>query len=372
MGEVKVFAMYLPQYYETEYNSRFWGKGFTDWVSVKKAVPFFKGHEQPQVPLENNYYDLSNPNSIRAQVKMAQRYHVSGWGIYHYWFNDNEQALTKPAEIILENKDIDIPFFFAWDNASWKRTWSKIKGNDWAPAYDGKIDEGRSDESLLIEYQVGNKDSWKKHYKYLLPFFKDSRYEKDNGKPIFIIFNYSLEIKKMVECWNEWSIKDGFKGIEIIYSYNPLHHIPRNAYKFTYEPLYSGWGSFWDRAKRLLHIEGKKDEISFISYKKIWINILRNAAFCIDKKRYYGALVSYDDTPRRGKRGRVVTGSSPEMFEIYLSKLINICARKKKKYIFLTAWNEWGESAHLEPDELNQYAYLEAYSKALKSQIDTK
>lgn len=33
---VRNIAVYLPQFYETEYNNEWWGKGFTDWVTVKK------------------------------------------------------------------------------------------------------------------------------------------------------------------------------------------------------------------------------------------------------------------------------------------------------------------------------------------------
>lgn len=49
-NDVKILAMYLPQFHEVPENSKFWGKGFTDWVSVKKASPLFKGHKQPQIP----------------------------------------------------------------------------------------------------------------------------------------------------------------------------------------------------------------------------------------------------------------------------------------------------------------------------------
>lgn len=98
-NDVKVLAMYLPQYHEVEENSRFWGKGFTDWVSVKKATPLYEGHYQPEVPLNNNYYDLSQKESIKWQIDLAKKYGVYGLGIYHYWFSDEKQLLTKPAEL---------------------------------------------------------------------------------------------------------------------------------------------------------------------------------------------------------------------------------------------------------------------------------
>ena len=54
--KTKIIAMYLPQYHETEENNQWWGKGFTDWVSTKNAEVLFKGHRQPRIPLEDNYY----------------------------------------------------------------------------------------------------------------------------------------------------------------------------------------------------------------------------------------------------------------------------------------------------------------------------
>jgi len=178
MSKTKVFAMYLPQFHETAENSRFWGKGFTDWVAVRNAKPLFEGHIQPKVPESEYYYDLSDKESIKWQAKLAKKMEVSGFGIYHYWFNSEEKTLTKPAEIILDNLDIDIPFFFAWDNASWKRTWSKIKGNDWSPLLDEKKNEQKKGPEILIEYRVGNEEDWKIHFDYLLPFFSRSTIRK--------------------------------------------------------------------------------------------------------------------------------------------------------------------------------------------------
>ena len=90
------------------------------------------------VPFNSNYYDLSKKDNIKWQITLAKKYGVYGFGIYHYWFSKERNLLTKPVEIILENKDLDIPFFLAWDNAYWRRTWSKFRGNAWAPMADAQ------------------------------------------------------------------------------------------------------------------------------------------------------------------------------------------------------------------------------------------
>ena len=53
---VKVIATYLPQFHETKENSEWWGEGYTDWVAVKKSMPLFSAHQQPRIPLDENYF----------------------------------------------------------------------------------------------------------------------------------------------------------------------------------------------------------------------------------------------------------------------------------------------------------------------------
>lgn len=368
-NKVKIVAMYLPQYHEIEENSKFWGKGFTDWVSVKKAVPLFEGHEQPQAPLGGNYYDLSQKEAILWQCNLAKKYGIYGFGIYHYWFTKDKCLLTKPSEIILENQDISIPFFFAWDNASWRRTWSKFRGNAWAPVEDLENKKTETEDSILIEYKIGNEEDWKIHFEYLLPYFKDSRYIKENGKPVFEIFNYSSDIYKMHMYWDKLAREHGFEGIEIVYKESALYSLPSKSVNFCYEPQNSGWGTWWKlwtfKGLSLLGITKKTGPLIY-SYDKVWRKIIKNASRRNGKNDWHGAFVSYDDTPRRGKQGRIVIGATPEKFEKYLRQLVSICNEQKKEFIFLTAWNEWGEGATLEPSEKYGNLYLEAIANVVK------
>lgn len=82
--------------------------------------------------------------------------------------------IAKPAELLLQNKDIDINFMFIWDNLTWKRTWSKLsRGLDWAPNYDKSTEDLENiDSGILAELVYGTEDDWKKHYNYLLPFLR--------------------------------------------------------------------------------------------------------------------------------------------------------------------------------------------------------
>ena len=41
---------------------------------MKKAISLYEGHNQPFEPLNDNYYDLSEKNSIQWQINLAKQY----------------------------------------------------------------------------------------------------------------------------------------------------------------------------------------------------------------------------------------------------------------------------------------------------------
>lgn len=76
-------------------------------------------------------------------------------------------------------------------------------------------------------------------------------------------------------------------------------------------------------------------------------------------------FVGFDDSPRRGNKARVIKGQSVEKFEKYLDELLKLSIKHNKEFLFLTAWNEWGEGAYLEPDSVDEYKYLEAVKRVV-------
>ena len=359
--------MYLPQYHQILENDEFWGEGFTDWVTVKKAVPLYDGHYQPQVPLNDNYYDLSEKESVKWQAKLANENGIYGFGVYHYWFNNEKNLLTKPAEIIRDNDDITINYCLCWDNTNWKRSWSNVSGNDWAPLFDPK--EPKPNESqILIPFILGDEADWKNHYNSLSSHFHSKRYIKIRNKPVFCIFNYSKELLPMSEYWNKCAKEDGFDGVYIIFR-NPRKRIlPSYMPRYNYEPHATGWWkplNLWERVMRKIHLHQQKEQsITYYDYDVLWKKLLNTARKHPEKELYHGGFVSYDDSPRRGKqKSIIIRGATPEKFEKYMSELIAISNLQGKEFLFLTAWNEWGEGAYLEPDTKNGYDYLKALKK---------
>lgn len=360
MKDIKIIANYLPQYHEIPENNKFWGKGYTDWIAVKKAKAVIENQVQPKIPLNNNYYSLDNPEEIKKQAEMAKHYNIYGFGIYHYWFSTNDYLLETPSEIILNDETIDINYMFLWDNSTWKRTWSNVKNaNDWAPNYDNGKENEVNSNGILKQLNYGTEDDWEAHFRYLLKFFRDKRYIKVDGKPMFGFFqpqNGTEVIKQMINFWDDLAKKEGFSGLYVM-TRDDRRNFGFNR-KFKYSPLVECTMFYYLRFK-LKQIVSKKREAPLVfSYDKCWKEII-NEARRTDDNTFLSGFVKYDDTPRRGKKAKIIVDASPEKFKNYMQQLIDISKKQNKDFIFLTAWNEWGEGCYLEPDTVDGYAYLE-------------
>ena len=351
---MKIFAHYLPQFHRVPENDEWWGEGFTDWVSARSGKPLFEGHYQPRVPLNNNYYDLLEKDTMCWQADLMKKYGIDGVCVYHYWFKDGKRILEKPAENLLEWQDIDMPFCFYWANATWARSWSNIKGiNVWVDSCDNEKDQNQ--KSILLEQTYGTKKDWEEHFQYLLPFFKDTRYICIKKKPLFLLYQ-SLDIsclQEMLAYWKKRAKEEGLGGLYVVGG-NAASRVTEEMDAFMiHEPTNS-----MDK----LSVNNFDNEVCCLDYKDIWEKILESKDN--GRKTYYCGLTGFDDTPRRGKKGHVIVNSSPELFEKYLMMLLAKSETEGKEMVFLNAWNEWGEGMYLEPDEKFEMEYLDAVKRA--------
>lgn len=348
---MKVLAMYLPQFHRVKENDEWWGDGFTEWTAVKNATPLYEEHFQPRIPMHNNYYDLMQKDTMSWQSNLMQKYGIDGMCFYHYWFKEGRQILEKPAENLLKWQDIDMPFCFCWANETWARSWCKISSkNPWANTFEKQTDE--NDSGILLEQKYGSRAEWKQHFNYLLPFFKDDRYIKIDNKPVFLVYKTSLIpcLSEMIENWSLWARENGFAGIYLIGA-NTNSSTEEIVDRVLYHEPQRSNAKIWNSVN--------KSNTSLITeYEDVWKEILDSIG--TRKSATYGGFVGYDDTPRRGKEGRVIEGQTPELFKQYLTELLAKNEVANSPFTFINAWNEWGEGMYLEPDEKDGYAYLEA------------
>lgn len=361
--KLKAIAMYLPQFHETEENNKWWGEGYTEWTAVKRAKVLYEGHYQPHIPMNQNYYNLLNKETMEWQAALANASNIYGFCFYHYWFKDGKRVLEKPAENLLKWKDIKINFCFSWANESWIRTWSNVKGgNSWVADELNSSIEGADEHGVLLEQQYGNEKDWIEHFNYLLPFFLDERYIKKDGKPLFMIYRPELVncMDEMIKLWKSLAKENGLPGIYVMCAnceYNIWQEVDaRFIQEFNYS--YS-----IDSQPTAEAISWEKGILTY-DYDVLWKNVI-DRQYDLDEEVYLGACVEFDCTPRHGKKGNLTIGANPEKFEHYFEELCKKSIRRNNEFVFINAWNEWGEGMHLEPDEKNGFKYLDAVKNAI-------
>lgn len=353
---MKVIAYYLPQFHEIEENNKWWGKGFTEWTNVKKSKPLYKGHNQPIQPLNDNYYNLLDKETVKWQAELAGNYNIYGFCYYHYWF-EGRKILEKPAENLLKWKDINKKICFCWANHSWQKTWN------------GSME-------MLIKQDYGDEKEWEEHFNYLLDFFKDERYIKIDNKPLFMIFSPKNlnQLDERIKYYDRRCRENGFDGIFIIESINHVNHSPISNYSkgvVLREPnIGLTSSSFLTKVIHKLKRNYKRNYLlkpMLYSYEKVCRKSLEYARqYTSDKRVFLGSYTGWDSTPRHGRRGYVISGSTPESFEEYLNNQRDILEDRKDEFVFINAWNEWAEGMHLEPDTKNGLKYLEAIKRVVE------
>ena len=358
---MKILAMYLPQFHQIPENDTWWGKGFTEWTAVKNAKPLFEEHYLPRIPKDNYYYDLLKKETMKFQEELMHQYGVDGMVFYHYYFKEGRKVLEKPAENLLKWKDIDMPFCFSWANETWARSWSRLRQkNVWFN--DEESRKKPEDSGILLQQSYGNENDWRKHFFYLLPFFKDKRYIKKDGKPIFLIYKTDdiACLPQMLELWRKLSIENGFPGLYVISSNSRSDVCDAQV---SLEP-----GPTLDLYNPQKY---KNEKLALtIEYDEVVSKSIELQRYMRSHDYYGSAFPGFDDSPRRV--GTVVVNSSPELFYFYLKSIIQLGIERKNEFVFINAWNEWGESMYLEPDEQYGFGYLEAVRKAKYDAIKEK
>ena len=340
-----LLAFYLPQFHPVPENDAWWGKGFTEWTNVGRALPRFAGHYQPRTPRDLGHYRLDNPEVLRRQAEMARAGGLHGFVFYFYSFN-GRRLLEGPLEALLADRSIELPFCLMWANENWTRRW------------DGSEHEVLLSQDYRPSDEPGLVATFMRH-------FADPRYIRLEGRPVLMVYRAGLIPKGSVSrC--------------------------RKLFQAAGEnPLFVMAQSFDDRDPRLFDMDAAVEfpphklvkTIELINPKLQMLdpaatlhvfdyNDIANASDLAPTPYplIRTALPSWDNDPRRQGAGMALHGATPAAYQTWLERLI-AAAREQpvggEAIVCVNAWNEWGEGAYLEPDMHFGGAFLNATSRAV-------
>ncbi|MFM8415212.1 MAG: glycoside hydrolase family 99-like domain-containing protein [Planctomycetota bacterium] len=351
-GHVRAIAMYLPQFHRVPENDAWWGEGFTEWTNVRRARPMFSGHQQPHVPHRDvGYYDLDDETVLERQAEMARRHGIHGFCFYHYWF-DGRRILEKPVERLLASGRPDFPFCLCWANENWTRTW-----------------DGLEREVLLG--QRHSPDSDERFLRDLLPALRDPRYITVEGLPLVAVYRPGLlaEPRATADRWRQIAEREGLPGLHLAAVHSFDQADPR-TYGFDaaiqFPPLQIPAANL--RETGLAGMD-RRFRGGVLDYREALCHSLARPT--PDYPLYRGVMPGWDNTPRRMERATAWVNSSPGLYGRWLRGVVEQMQREQpaeRQLVFINAWNEWAEGAHLEPDERHGYAILEETAAVLLPQ----
>lgn len=345
---VRLIAFYLPQFHPIPQNDAWWGEGFTEWTNVRPAQPQFRGHYQPHVPGELGYYSLLDAATQRRQIELAKLYGVEGFCFYFYWFA-GERLLETPIRNYLNDRSLDLPFCLCWANENWSRRWDGL------------------DSEILIAQQHSTQDDLA-FIAHVAEYMRDPRYIRIDGKPLLLVYRPSLLPSPLATAtlWREWCRENGVGEIYLAYpqsfeAVDPVQYGFDAAIEFP--PNNSAPPNVTDQ------VEPLSSDFACTVYD--WrILVERSRSYqAPGYKLFRSVCPSWDNTARRRNRATVFLNSSPVLYREWLSNAVQETetqqSNPQERLVFVNAWNEWAEGAHLEPDQRYGYAYLQATRDAL-------
>jgi glycosyltransferase involved in cell wall biosynthesis len=345
---VRLIAFYLPQFHAIPENDEWWGKGFTEWTNVRRAEPQFVGHEQPHVPADLGYYDLNDPDVQVRQARLAAEYGLGGFCFYFYWFG-GKRLLEMPISTFANNPDITLPFCLCWANENWSRRW-----------------DGKDSEILIAQDHSADDDI--AFIEHLSQYLRNPRYIRVDGKPLVMVYRPGLlpDPRGTAARWRHWCRNNGVGEIHLAYTQS-FEAVDPAEYGFDaaieFPPNNTAPPVITDSVDKL------NPAFSGIVYDYRTYPARSEAYVTPPYTLYRGVFPAWDNEARRTGRGAVFHHSSPALYRTWLRNAAIDTERRfvrpDSRLVFVNAWNEWAEGAHLEPDQRYGYAYLQATRAAL-------
>ncbi|MWB97272.1 glycoside hydrolase family 99-like domain-containing protein [Agromyces seonyuensis] len=351
----RAIAFYLPQYHPIPENNSWWGPGFTEWTNAAKARPLFRGHEQPHLPADLGFYDLRLPEAREAQSALALEHGVEAFCYWHYWFGQGSRILERPFTEVVATGEPSIKFCLGWANQSWTGIWHDAANR------------------VLREQTYPGPEDDRAHFDAILPAFRDERYLRVDGKPVFYVFRPEElpDARAFVDRWQAMAVEAGLGGLYLVAEVSDLlgrgpKYVGVDDDGFdsgVYVRLPATVTPATTLRMRVRRKLGGPEAYPYSTDPALW------DAVRADPKLQPSLYPNWDNTPRSGARGLVLTGSEPTRFAENVEHAIGTLEGRpdEERLLWIKSWNEWAEGNYLEPDLAYGREWLETLADGLRS-----
>jgi lipopolysaccharide biosynthesis protein len=297
------------------------------------------------MPERLGLYDLRLAETRARQAALARAYGIDGFCYYYYSFG-TKTLLDRPLREMLLGGEPDMPFCLCWANENWTRRW-----------------DGRERE-LLMEQRYGPELDGPL-IDELMPFFLDRRYLHVRGAPVLVVYK-AAAIPDPIATTARWRAAARRWGLP------DLHLVAAQTFGLA-DPRPLGFDAAVEfpphgdaLASELVTVDtpdprfrGQVFDFRATAQRQL---ALPPRPFRV----YRTAMPGWDNTARLAERATIYHDASPEAYEEWLRTLVAEArlTDPDHRLVFVNAWNEWAEGAHLEPDQRFGTGYLEATRRA--------
>lgn len=345
----EVVAFNYPSWHPSRFMEQRFGKGWTEFETLRNSKPLYPGHLFPKYPLWR-WFNEAEPEWAEREINAAADFAIDVWMIDRYWFDGTQFFQEQLEQGFLRARNRSrLKFAIMWADADWTNLFPARSPSDAAILLRQRTDE--ADMLRLTDYCI-------EHY------FHQPNYWRIDGKLVFGVFDLNLllhfltadQLKRVFEKMRERVTRAGLGDLHLQASLEYAgHERELKALGFDSATLYHTFGLTY----------GGGTPGSRTPYGKVaaqTIRVWKETAAKLSVPFFPDCPVGWDDSARYGSGAAMVHQRSPDQYERLLraAQYFSAASSAQPKIIFLSSWNEWTEDHVLLPDTVFGYSYLEA------------
>ncbi len=356
-AKYEVVAYNYPCWHPCPWFEKYFGKGWTQFQSLRDAKPLYPGHLYPKYPLWGEYNE-ADPEWSAREIDAAADHGIDVWMHCWYWHEGEMRCQSQLEKGLLKAGNRErLKFALMWANHDWSNNWPGTSAGVTAPM----SRQRHSEEDLLrvTNYCI-------EHY------FRAPNYWRIDGALVFGIYSLATLLRDMTpEVWlrasgkmRERVAQAGLGKLHL--QLNNVNAAEAGKIKdlgFQSATLYNTAGTITPSIPK-----GGRAPFGAMAVRAIpyWRKIREQCTVPF----FPDCTVGWDNSPRVGASARMVTQRSPDQFERLMVASKYFLAEPGSdvpKIVFLSSWNEWTEDHVLVPDTVYGYSYLEAVRRVFRS-----